>query len=125
MHKYLLVTIPVNQLIFAYEKFSRGLQKPQWREYILPYNNTSTSLDKATSQTFIIADYIIQNKSKNKVVTNKSLFTVYNIYEIYHKYKKCMLKNHTIFGFNPLALIIIAEQILQMYCNELINWDDF
>lgn len=36
-----------------------------------------------------------------------------------------MLKNHAIFGFNPLALIIIAEQILQMYCNELINWDDF
>lgn len=36
-----------------------------------------------------------------------------------------MLKNHAVFGFNPLALIIIAEQILQMYCNELINWDDF
>lgn len=93
---------------------------------IYPYNNTSTSLDKATLQTFIIADQIIQNKSKNKVVTNKSLFTVYNIYKIYHKYKKCMLKkNHAIFGFNPFALIIIAEQILQMYCNELINWDDF
>lgn len=32
-----------------------------------------------------------------------------------------MLKNHAIFGFNPFALIIIAEQILQMYCNELIT----
>lgn len=41
MHKYLhdlLVTITVNQLLFACKKCSRGLREPHWQEYILPYN---------------------------------------------------------------------------------------
>lgn len=71
----------VNQLLFACEKFPRGLLEPCVANIFLVYNNMG--LDNAWSWTLVVANQFLGRKSRNKIVANESWFTV--TYQISNK----------------------------------------